>query len=371
MNLASSFMQGENVLTEQEEDLETDASEYDSDELKRGIYAIADADTALGINHQNSNAFLRKGTALFKLKRYLEAKDNFQGALAFNSENENLKTWVRKCEAELDLAENQASGSNSETRVGVSGQNSESMATAETNQSESAKENPPSQSNASTQNDASQSAAQNLPPSMPSGPRTRYDWYQTQTHVIVSIMLKKIKKEDVKIEMEEKSLSATVKLPTGSDYSLELDLAHQIQPEKSSFKVMSTKIEIKMKKNEEMMWQKLEGDGQTEVKQFNSQDNKEDAAQKYPTSSHYTRNWDKLVSEIKEEEKDEKLEGDAAVNQLFQKIYADGNEETKKAMMKSFYESGGTVLSTNWGEVAKDKVEVKPPDGMEYKKWEV
>ena len=34
------------------------------------------------------------------------------------------------------------------------------------------------------------------------------------------------------------------------------------------------------------------------------------------------------------------------------------------------YESGGTVLSTNWGEVGKDKVEVKPPDGMEYKKWE-
>ena len=34
------------------------------------------------------------------------------------------------------------------------------------------------------------------------------------------------------------------------------------------------------------------------------------------------------------------------------------------------YESGGTVLSTNWNEVGKDKVEVKPPDGMEFKKWE-
>lgn len=32
-------------------------------------------------------------------------------------------------------------------------------------------------------------------------------------------------------------------------------------------------------------------------------------------------------------------------------------------------ESGGTVLSTNWKEVAGKKVEVKPPDGMEYKKW--
>lgn len=33
-------------------------------------------------------------------------------------------------------------------------------------------------------------------------------------------------------------------------------------------------------------------------------------------------------------------------------------------------ESGGTVLSTNWEEVGSKRVEVKPPDGMEFKKWE-
>lgn len=32
-------------------------------------------------------------------------------------------------------------------------------------------------------------------------------------------------------------------------------------------------------------------------------------------------------------------------------------------------QSGGTVLSTNWGDIGKKNVEVKPPDGMEYKKW--
>lgn len=33
-------------------------------------------------------------------------------------------------------------------------------------------------------------------------------------------------------------------------------------------------------------------------------------------------------------------------------------------------ESGGTVLSTNWGEVGEKKVEMKPPDGMEWKKYD-
>ena len=32
-------------------------------------------------------------------------------------------------------------------------------------------------------------------------------------------------------------------------------------------------------------------------------------------------------------------------------------------------QSGGTVLSTNWGDIGKQDVGVKPPDGMEFKKW--
>jgi suppressor of G2 allele of SKP1 len=38
-------------------------------------------------------------------------------------------------------------------------------------------------------------------------------------------------------------------------------------------------------------------------------------------------------------------------------------------MMKSFSESGGTVLSTNWQDVGTKKVEVQPPEGMEARKW--
>lgn len=62
----------------------------------------------------------------------------------------------------------------------------------------------------------------------------------------------------------------------------------------------------------------------------------EEEVHKYPSSSHYTRDWDKLVAEVKKEEKEEKPEGDAALNKLFQQIYQDGNEDVRKAMNKSF-----------------------------------
>lgn len=93
----------------------------------------------------------------------------------------------------------------------------------------------------------------------------------------------------------------------------------------------------------------------------------------YPSSSKKKTDWDKLEHELEKEEKDEKLDGDAGLQKFFKQIYSNGTEEQRRAMIKSFQTSGGTVLSTNWSDVASKDYEGKDrpdaPNGMEFRKY--
>jgi suppressor of G2 allele of SKP1 len=54
---------------------------------------------------------------------------------------------------------------------------------------------------------------------------------------------------------------------------------------------------------------------------------------------------------------------------FFKKLYKGATSEQQKAMMKSYQESGGTVLSTDWSNVGGREVVPEPPSGMEAKKY--
>ncbi|PIN10387.1 hypothetical protein CDL12_17026 [Handroanthus impetiginosus] len=143
-----------------------------------------------------------------------------------------------------------------------------------------------------------------------------------------------------------------------------------IIPAKCRYDVMSTKIEIRLAKADLIHWTSLEYTRDVAVVQKASAPSGGSQKPAYPSSKPRRVDWDKLEAQVKKEEKEEKLDGDAALNKFFRDIYLGADEDTRRAMSKSFVESNGTVLSTNWKEVGSKKVEGSAPDGMELKKWE-
>ena len=90
----------------------------------------------------------------------------------------------------------------------------------------------------------------------------------------------------------------------------------------------------------------------------------------YPSSSAKPKDWAALEKAVAAEEAASPPEGEAALTHLFRTLYADADDDTRRAMVKSYQESGGTVLSTNWAEVGKEAVKMTAPEGMDVRKYE-
>lgn len=52
------------------------------------------------------------------------------------------------------------------------------------------------------------------------------------------------------------------------------------------------------------------------------------------------------------------------------KLYANAPLAQQQAMIKSYQESGGTVLSMNADEVLKKTTKISPPKGCEFRSWD-
>jgi hypothetical protein len=188
-------------------------------------------------------------------------------------------------------------------------------------------------------------------------------------------------------------------LPSGADYAFTLDpLFAPIDPSASKVSVMSTKIELVLrKKTPGQKWGALEASSSSaRLSDRQAVVGAAPAAESgpsYPTSSRRgAKDWDKVASTLtakkpkaKGKDKEAKVEKDAKagedsgdesdgadsidsdyetgdpVDAFFKKLYANADPDTRRAMMKSYVESHGTALSTNWQEVSQGKVEARPP----------
>eukprot|EP01112_Ceratiomyxa_fruticulosa_P018802 TRINITY_DN6065_c1_g1_i1.p1 TRINITY_DN6065_c1_g1~~TRINITY_DN6065_c1_g1_i1.p1 ORF type:complete len:333 (-),score=65.19 TRINITY_DN6065_c1_g1_i1:47-1045(-) len=97
--------------------------------------------------------------------------------------------------------------------------------------------------------------------------RCRYDWYQNSNAVIASIYAKGIDKKTSTITFEKGSFKAVLNLPDDKTYEKTFQLAGHIEPEKSSYEILSTKVEIKLWKKGASTWGRLE-DEEPELLKF-------------------------------------------------------------------------------------------------------
>ncbi|KAI3712539.1 hypothetical protein L1987_71097 [Smallanthus sonchifolius] len=309
--------------------------------------AVSDANKAIELDPSNPKAYLRKGTACFNLEEYQTAKTAFETGASLAPEDRRFSEWIKKCD-------NCIAEENGELSTPSLGATPINVAKTDDAPKDAEQVNSVSNEEAITK---------------PTNSKYRHEFYQKPEEVVVTIFAKGIPTESVSVNFGEQILSVTIDVPGEEAYTFQPRLFGKIIPAKCKYVVLSTKLEIRLAKVEPVHWTSLEFSKNSLVVRSSTVSSGNQRPM-YP-SSKPTKDWDKLEAQVKKEEKDEKLDGDAALNKFFREIYQDADEDTRRAMKKSFVESNGTVLSTNWNEVGSKEVEGTPPDGMELKKWEI
>ncbi|RGP62810.1 hypothetical protein FSPOR_9001 [Fusarium sporotrichioides] len=240
----------------------------------------------------------------------------------------------------------------------------------------------------------------------------RIQEFQNNDTMSVSIFSKKVNKDKLQVVFKDDFVSLDpVVWPNGSERCLSFHTWGPINTDTSAYRVTPNKVEVTLKKKSPGMWKQLKKDENNNItspsapneeaeklkllkearkKAMDAADasNEASAAQgddsttvndkgkapaasetatgspsKYPSSSKTgKKNWDNIGDDIdSDEEKD--------VNVFFKRLFKGATPEQQRAMMKSFTESNGTSLSTDWDDVKDRKVETVPPEGVEAKKW--
>jgi len=362
------------------------------------VDAIADLSIACKYEHPLLSFACQKSHALsaFELGRYDVALESFQASISLllgepksefdhvvtesAKELKTLKTWVRKCNAEIEELQDEEEKLKSTSTTTTTTKPPTPIPTTGTTKS-----NPP----------------QKLHPTalMP-----KYQYYQSDTVVTISLLEPNVSPSDLSVEFALDTLKVTLTKQGHELVPINGKLFDGVVVDKCKVLYKGEKVNIKLRKRAPHNWHDLFGAGAQDVKKEGDEEGddnlteegrkaKEAAKKKALEDNNFmgdkieldkskagakksayssSRDWDAIDRDLKKKEEEDKGEGEEALNGLFKQIYGNANEDTRRAMIKSFQTSGGTSLSTNWNEVEKKDYEAErqAPNGMEWKNWE-
>lgn len=330
--------------------------------------ALTDAEKAVVLAHKRArrelikDAQLRRAIALFCLDQYANAQSIFDIVKGMDEKEKSLGIWASKIEKKMkEIPEGD------ERRI-VTALPVPDVVVDTTPAPKKAKE-PAADWNVPTNGTSA--------PTAPAGPteKPKHDWYQNTEKVTFTLLAKNVPKDKATVEIEKDSLDITYPLANGNDFNYNLlPFYGEVDPTGSSYRITPTKIEVTLKKAQPgLKWNSLEGELKGEPKSAETEvvtnlvKKPVEAAPAYPTSSKKgAKNWDKVAADDLGDEDDH--EGDET-SRFFKQLYKGAGEDAQRAMMKSYQESGGTVLSTDWSNVSSKYVAPEPPEGMEAKKY--
>ena len=361
--------------------------------------ALADANNAVVNARKRAKresiveAQFRRGCALYGLERFGDAEFVYNIVKTMDEKHKMVAMWAQKTKMALDKLDD----GDEKKKCNVK----EIPEETELKDSTTNGSLPPASPGASS---ATMQESPTPPPQPQQTPadKIRHEWYQNSDHVYFTLLAKSVPKDKAQIDIKPRSLAISFPLVTGSTYDFTLEpLFGEVNTEKCIIRVLPTKIEIILAKaTSGQKWSALETNepipAATNEPTTTGADNTNDnlakaaalsdtkpAAPAYPTSSKSgPKDWDKIVKDVRKADHEGKDNDDGMAdnddddfddgdetNKFFKKLFKGASPEVQRAMMKSYTESNGTALSTNWEEVSKGKVETVPPDGMEAKKW--
>ncbi len=244
--------------------------------------AIKDLEKSNQIYPTNFQTHLRLGIALFFKQQFPQSLAAFKAAepLATKEhEKTEVAAWIQKCNREIGNAS--ASALNSFGLLPAKG----------------------------AAEDVKMAVRESGDEGM--GKKLEYDWYQSSTHVYVTLKIHGLTKDKFKALFSAQEFSVEADLDEGKSYEYAYGLNAEIVPESCSFTVAESKVELKLKKKiDGVQWAALERTGTRSTDR-----------PAYPTSAKKKIDWDKLNREIVRETAKEKPEGEEALAGLFKGIY--------------------------------------------------